>query len=110
MISPRWLSKPVAHYRDTRSQLLLKLGFLWMRGESADSLLAAQLAVIEPMKRGLEDKLSRADGFDRTLALWRLESAHALIRFIETLRADDSNRLRSRKPSASKSSRKKEGN
>jgi len=48
----RWLNKPVEHYRDVRSQLILKLGFLWMRGESAESLLAAQLAVVGPMLVG----------------------------------------------------------
>jgi DNA-binding PadR family transcriptional regulator len=84
-----WLNTPVAHYRDTRSQLLLKLGFLWIRGESAEPLLSQQLAVFEPMQQGLRDKLSNVDGFDRTLALWRLESAQALIRFIETLRSED---------------------
>ena len=101
-----WLHKPVTHYRDTRSQLLLKLGFLWTRGESADSLLSAQLAVIEPMQRGLQEKLLNADGFDRTLALWRLESGHALVRFIEKLRSEGSNPRGSRTPSASTSPRK----
>lgn len=84
----RWLNKPVAHYRDTRSQLLLKLGFLWLRGESAETLLSAQLALFEPMQRGLEEKLANADGFDRALALWRLESSRALTRFIEAVLAE----------------------
>ena len=84
----RWLNKPVEHYRDVRSQLILKLGFLRMRGESAESLLSAQLAVIEPMLDGLGEKLSKADGFDQTLALWRLESAQTLVRFVERLRKD----------------------
>ena len=84
----RWLNKPVEHYRDVRSHLILKLGFLWMRGESAESLLAAQLAVVGPMLEGLGEKLSRADGFDQTLALWRFESAQTLVRFVERLRKD----------------------
>ncbi len=83
----QWLSEPVVHYRDARSQLLLKLGFLWLREESADPLLAAQLAVVEPMLEGLQEKLAVAEGFDRTLALWRYESAQALVRFVESLRS-----------------------
>ena len=84
----RWLNEPVEHYREARSQLILKLGFLWMRGESPESLLAAQLAVVEPMLEGLGDKLSKADGFDQTLALWRFESAQTLVRFVARLRKD----------------------
>jgi DNA-binding PadR family transcriptional regulator len=83
-----WLTRPVVHYRDARSQLLLKLGFLWTRRESADPLLVAQLAIIEPILEGLREKLSAADGFDHTLALWRFESARALVRFVERLRAE----------------------
>lgn len=81
----QWLSKPVVHYRDARSQLLLKLGFLWLREESAEPLLRAQLAVVEPMLKGLREKRAVAEGFDRTLALWRIESAQALVRFVEGL-------------------------
>jgi PadR family transcriptional regulator AphA len=84
----RWLRMPVVHYRDARSQLLLKLGFLWARGESSDQLLSAQLAIVEPILDGLREKLSGADGFDHTLALWRFESAQALVRFVERLREE----------------------
>jgi len=84
----RWLAAPVEHYRDARSHLLLKLGFVWMRGESAEPLLSAQLTIVEPIVEGLEEKLSIAEGFDRTLALWRFESAQALVRFIERLRTE----------------------
>lgn len=85
----RWLSRPVVHYRDARSQLLLKLGFLSLREESAEALLKAQLAVVEPMLEGLGEKVAIAEGFDRTLALWRFESAQALVRFVERLSADE---------------------
>ena len=85
----RWLSLPVVHYRDARSQLLLKLGFLSLREESAEPLLKAQLAAVGPILEGLGDKLASAEGFDRTLALWRFESAQALVRFVERLSADE---------------------
>ena len=63
----------------------LKLGFLWLREESAEPLLRTQLAAVEPMLEGLREKLAVAEGFDRTLALWRFESAQALVRFVEGL-------------------------
>ncbi|MDQ6692086.1 MAG: PadR family transcriptional regulator, partial [Candidatus Dormibacteraeota bacterium] len=85
----RWLNEPVEHYRHVRSELILKLGFLAMRGDSTEPLLAAQLALVQPMLEGLGEKLSRAEGFDRTLALWRFESAQTLVRFIQKLRAED---------------------
>ena len=85
----RWLSRPVVHHRDARSQLLLKLGFLSLREESAEPLLKAQLATVGPIVAGLGEKLAIAEGFDRTLALWRFESAQALVRFVERLRADE---------------------
>jgi DNA-binding PadR family transcriptional regulator len=85
----KWLSTPVVHYRDARSQLLLKLGFLWMRRATAEPLLSAQLAVIEPMVKGLKEKLSIAQDFDHTLALWRFESAQALVRFVVRLQAEN---------------------
>lgn len=56
-----------------------------MRGESAAPLLSAQLAVVAPMLAGLKHKLANAEGFDRTLPLWRFESAQALVRFVETV-------------------------
>jgi hypothetical protein len=37
------------------------------------------------MLAGPKQKLANAEGFDRTLALWRFESAQALVRFVETL-------------------------
>ena len=85
----QWLMRPVVHYRDARSQLLLKLGFLSLREESAEPLLKAQLATVEPILEGLGEKVASAEGFDRTLALWRFESAQALVRFVERLSADE---------------------
>jgi DNA-binding PadR family transcriptional regulator len=93
-----WLGTPVVHYRDARSQLLLKLGFLWTRGESAEPLLAAQLAVVEPILDGLGEKLAIDEGFDHTLALWRFESAQALLRFVERLRTEGQSAVRKVRP------------
>jgi DNA-binding PadR family transcriptional regulator len=81
----RWLSEPVAHPRDMRSQLLLKLAFLSRREESAGALLTAQVALLDGIVAGLTEKVARATGFERTLALWRLESANAVVRFVRLL-------------------------
>jgi len=81
----RWLREPVAHVRDLRSDLMLKLLFLSRRGDDASDLLAQQLAALQPVVEGLEDAAGRAEGFDRVLYLWRLESARAALRFVDDL-------------------------
>ena len=81
-----WLASPVAHLRDVRSSLMLKLAFLARRGEEPDLLLAAQLEELRPLIESLRARARSARGFDRTLALWRLESAGSAVRFIRALR------------------------
>lgn len=83
-----WLRTPVEHPRDIRSELMLKLALLSADQAAADALLLSQLALLEPMTLGLAEKAALATGFDRTLAIWRLESARTVVRFIDTLRAD----------------------
>jgi DNA-binding PadR family transcriptional regulator len=92
----RWLAEPSAHVRDLRSGLMLKLLFLSRRGADASELLARQQAALQPVVDGLAEAVSRADGFDRILYLWRLESARAALRFVEEV-------LNSAEPAASPS-------
>lgn len=82
-----WLHRPVAHMREMRSELLLKLALLAHLGESAQPLVAAQLAVFEPVIAGLEQRAASASSveFDATLARWRLESARAAVLFLKDL-------------------------
>jgi hypothetical protein len=71
--------------RDVRSELMLKLLFLQRRSEDPRPLLQAQRAVLEPTERALAASARRADGFDRTLALWRLSNARATLRFLDAI-------------------------
>jgi PadR family transcriptional regulator AphA len=89
----RWLVEPVAHVREVRSELMLKLLFLSRRGADTSELLARQQAVLRPVVEGLEAAARSAAGFDRALYLWRLESARAALRLTDELRADQSRAL-----------------
>ena len=86
----RWLSKPVRHVRDLRSELFLKLLLLHRAGEDTGPLLRAQLAMLQDAEEGLADRVSQAEGFDRTVAVWRLTSARAARAFVEALLDDRS--------------------
>jgi len=79
----RWLAAPAAHVRELRSSLMLKLLFLSRRGADASELLGCQRAVLASLVEGLEEAAGRAEGFDRVLYLWRLESARASLRFVD---------------------------
>lgn len=78
-----WLREPVEHVRDGRSELMLKLLFLDRRGASPEPLLSAQRERLLELERDLRAALEGAEGFARTLALWRMESTTAAIRFVE---------------------------
>lgn len=77
-----WLTRPVAHIRDVRSELLLKLALLDRAGIDATGLLVAQRRTLEPIVAALGEARDRAEGFDRTLASWRYESALATLAFL----------------------------
>jgi DNA-binding PadR family transcriptional regulator len=81
----RWLREPVAHVRDARSLLMLKLLFLTRAGADLAPLLEAQRAHFAELADGLSSAADAAHGFDRALLLWRLESTAAATRFVETM-------------------------
>jgi hypothetical protein len=81
----RWLAEPAAHVRELRSSLMLKLLFLSRRGADRSQLLARQRSVLDALVEGLEEAAGGAEGFDRVLYLWRLESARAALRFVDDL-------------------------
>ena len=81
----RWLSEPAEHVRDLRSALMLKLLFLSRRAADPGPLLERQRDILVPLVEGLEAAAGDADGFDRVLYLWRLESARAALRFVDDL-------------------------
>ena len=78
-----WLTRPVAHARDVRSALLVKLALLDRSGKSAAPLLEAQRRQLAPVAGALRDRLDAASGFERTLALWRYETVCATLRFLD---------------------------
>jgi DNA-binding PadR family transcriptional regulator len=81
----RWLRGPVAHVRDARSLLMLKLLFLTRAGADLEPLLTAQRMHFSKLAERLNEAAEEAEGFDRALLLWRLESTTAAIRFVETM-------------------------
>ena len=78
-VSRNWLRRPVAHPRDVRTELLLKL----VLGAPAGELARGQLAVFEPVFAGLQ-RMAEADPTD-PVARWRAESAEAIRRFLQSL-------------------------
>jgi hypothetical protein len=80
-----WQHQPVQHTRDIRSELLVKLALLHRSGHDPHELLVAQRALLVPIADALRDRAASAAGFDRTLMLWRYETASATIRFLDAL-------------------------
>jgi DNA-binding PadR family transcriptional regulator len=80
-----WLGRPVAHARDIRSELLVKLALLDRVGADSGELLRAQHDQLVPIAAALAGRLDAAAGFDRTVALWRHETITATLRFLDAL-------------------------
>ena len=82
-----WLHQPVKHLRDFRSLFMLKLALLDRAGERPAALVVKQRDLVVPITAALEEQVATADGFDRALLTWRLESARAALRFLDGLAA-----------------------
>ena len=84
-----WLSTPVEHARDVRSELLVKLALLDRAGSDsrALALVQAQLTRLLPVAAALDDQLSATTGFEHTLVLWRRGAMTATMRFLQDLTA-----------------------
>jgi DNA-binding PadR family transcriptional regulator len=80
-----WLDLPAVHNRDVRSELLIKLALLNRSGIDPQQLLGAQRDQILLVASALHDRLAVSAGFDRTLLLWRYETACATLRFLDAL-------------------------
>jgi PadR family transcriptional regulator AphA len=78
-----WLRTPVAHMREVRGPLLVKLAILARLKLDPQELLTAQVARFEPLLNGLERRSAQpTQGFEHALAYWRLESARGVMRFL----------------------------
>ncbi len=78
----RWLATPVAHLRDIRSELLLKLVLADRLGVDRGPLLAAQRqALADPVA----DRTTRRPPARDPVALWRHHAALAAAAFLDDL-------------------------
>jgi len=83
----RWLAQPVPHVRDFRTQLLLKLRLLERIDEDPRALALAQRKGLGPVLDSLAGRLAAAEGFDRQLLVWRLETTRAAAAFLDQVAA-----------------------
>ena len=83
----QWLSEPVAHVRDARSLLMLKLVFLERSGRDTQSLLERQRELLLPVAAAQRERAEEAQGSQRTIELWRSECIDAVISFTERVLA-----------------------
>jgi DNA-binding PadR family transcriptional regulator len=81
----QWLEEPVAHVRDVRSQLLLKLIFAERIGIDARPMLEAQHTTIGSAVAALEGRMRSSAGSEAILLRFRLESTRGVLRFVEGL-------------------------
>jgi PadR family transcriptional regulator AphA len=82
-----WLQKPVAHVREARSELLLKLVLTQRAGRDLRPLAAAQLGVLEQLVERLTKRLDEADGAHALVVRFRLAQANATLGYIRELLA-----------------------
>lgn len=75
----RWLAEPIAHLRDVRTELLVKLTLLERGGADTKPLLIEQRAHFA----GLLDSLTSTSADGDIVDLWRAESARAVRRFLD---------------------------
>jgi DNA-binding PadR family transcriptional regulator len=85
----RWLDEPVAHPRDVRSVLLVKLALRVRRGESLAPLVRKQLDVFEDVHDGLQRRRHHGHGVEHLELQWRYEANEAIRRFLQELVRDE---------------------
>ncbi len=83
-----WLDTPVAHVRDVRSHLLLKLALLDRLGSDPTDLLRRQKAALQAIAQAIEAEKPGRDGFDATLLAWRRATAAAVLHFLDDVTPD----------------------
>lgn len=80
----KWLNTPVAHLRDMRSELLLKLIIAEQCGIGIADMLDRQKAHIEEMADAIADQAD-ADASVDVVDLWRQETSQTALRFLARL-------------------------
>jgi DNA-binding PadR family transcriptional regulator len=84
----KWLDTPVAHLRDLRSELLLKLIIADICGIGIRSMLERQHAHIEQMAAAIAGQVDH-DAPTDVVDLWRIEASQAALRFLTRLQAQE---------------------
>lgn len=92
----RWLGTPVDHIRDVRSLFLLKLALLDRVDADPTPLIKAQHEHFAHLVEPLRDYRDHADGFERVLASWRLQSCEATLEFLQAIGWPDRRAARGR--------------
>jgi PadR family transcriptional regulator AphA len=83
-----WLASPVEHVRDVRSVFLLKVVLCERAAIDPEPLLVAQRAALMPFVAWLEaqaDEIGPELPGETTVAAFRLETATAILRFIDRM-------------------------
>ncbi|CAN0072131.1 unnamed protein product, partial [Phaeothamnion confervicola] len=75
-----WLQTPVTHLRDVRSELLLKLVIAELCEIDVSKMLVKQRTQIERIAAGWAEHEP-----NDIVALWRIESSQAALRFLDRL-------------------------
>jgi PadR family transcriptional regulator AphA len=81
----KWLSTPVPHLRDLRSELLLKLIIAKHCDIDVSAMLIRQRAHIEQLARALREQTTGSTDPVDVVALWRSESSEGALRFLTRL-------------------------
>ena len=81
----KWLATPVAHPRDLRSELLLKLVIADVCGIDISGMLQRQRDHIDELAGALLEQAKRDPDHPDVVALWRSESSQAALRFLDAL-------------------------
>jgi DNA-binding PadR family transcriptional regulator len=85
----RWLHDPVAHLRDARAELLLKIVLCDLNGVDREPLLVAQRDVFTRLAGALAAASEPDDaGVLDPVDVWREEASRAAVRFLDRLLAE----------------------
>ncbi len=87
-----WRQRPVAHLRDVRAELMLKLVLTERAGIDPTPLLTAQLAHFAPLVAELAEAGGASTGADHVVAVWRHQLSVAVERTLITLLSEQAER------------------
>ena len=82
-LAKQWLSEPVTHLRDIRSEFLVKILLLNILKQNTSRFIKRQRQVLEPVVATL-----LADSSSTSVAIWRREQSRAVMRFLAELEGE----------------------